>query len=148
MRPPGRSPLQLLPVALLIAGIAVHGFRIEAYDEDPQRGSGFAMFATADVGSTRTVLATVPGDTSIVLDIPDALEEQRARLAETPADDSARRLATLLLERTWEVDGRTATVGGGAAFDRVRVRVVGLDAEGRTVSRRVFTDVVAENPGS
>lgn len=148
MRPPGRSPIQLLPVALLILVIAVHGVRIEAYDEDPQRGSAFAMFATVDIGVTRRVLATVPGDTAISLDIPDGLEDLRTQLADAPSDDSARRLAHRLLERTWEVEDQTATVGGTTMFDKVRVQVVGLDAEGRTVSRQVLADVVVGDPRS
>jgi hypothetical protein len=147
VRPPSRSPIQFLPVALLVLGIAVHGVRIVAYDEDPQRGSAFAMFATADIGTTRRVLATVPGDTAVILDIPAALEERRARLADAPSDDSARRLATLLLALTWVVEGNTATVGDGATFDQVRVQVVGLDAKGRTVSRQVLTDVVVGSSG-
>jgi hypothetical protein len=147
VRPPRRAPIQFLPVALLLLGIAVHGVRIEAYNEDPQRGSAFAMFSTVDIGTTRRVIATVPSDTAITLDIPDALEGQRARLADTPSDDSARRLANRLLDLTWKVDGHTATVGDGARFDQVRVQVVGLDADGRTVSRRVLTDVVVRNSG-
>lgn len=145
---PGRSPIQLLPVALLILAIAVHGVRIEVYDEDPQRGSAFAMFATVDIGATRQVLATVPGDTTITLDIPDALEDLRTQLADAPSDGSARRLGRRLLEQSWEVEGDTASVGGGATFEQVRVQVVGLDAEGRTVSRQVLTDVVVGSPGS
>lgn len=106
------------------------------------------MFATVDIGATRRVLTTVPGDTAIVLTIPDDLGELRTQLRSSPSDDSARRLADLLLELTWEVDGHTATVGGGATFDEVRVQVVGLAAEGRTLSRQVLIDVVVGHSGS
>lgn len=133
---------------MLILVIAVHGTRIEVYDEDPQRGSAFAMFATVDIGATRRVLATVPGDTAITLEIPDDLEGLRTQLADAPSHDSARTLANRLLERTWEVDGQSATVEGDATFEQVRVRVVGLEAEGRTLSRRVLTDVVVGDPRS
>lgn len=148
VRPPSGSPIRLLPVVLLILGIAVHGVRIEAYNEDPQRGSAFAMFATVDIGATRRVLVTVPDDTAIRLVIPDTMEELSTKLADAPSDDSARRLANLLLELTWELDGQTATVGEEARFDQLRVRVVGLDAQGRTMSRQVLTDVVVGNSGS
>lgn len=134
--------MQLLPVALLVLAIAAHGIRIEAHDQDPQRGSAFAMFATIDIGATRRVLATVPGDAAISLEIPDAMKEASARVADAPSDDSARELAKLLLEQTWVVEGRTAMVGGDVEVDQVRVQVVGLEAEGRTLSRQVFADVV------
>ena len=146
MRPPRRSPIRLLPVALLILAIAVHGVRIGAYDADPQRGSAFAMFSTIDIGATRRVLATVPGATAIMLELPDSMDEQRERLVDAPSEGAARELATRLLEESWEVDGQRATVGDGDRFDRVRVQVVGLDPEGRTVSRRVLTDVTVEDP--
>ena len=146
MRPPNRSPLQFLPVVLLLLGIAIHGYRILAHDVDPQRGSAFAMFSTVDIGATRRVLATVPGDPPTSLEIPAVLEEERSRLADAPSDEPARRLATLLSEMTWEKSGRTATVGDDVEFDHVRVQVVGFDVEGRTVSRRTVTDVTVERP--
>ena len=149
MRPScSRSSTRLLPVGLLILLIAIHGFRIQAYNEDPQGGSAFAMFSTVDIGATRRVLATVPGDTPIVLDIPDTVETARARLVDIPTDDSARRVATELLQLAWEVDENTATVGNGVKFEQVRVRVVGLDVEGSIVSRQVLTDVVVGHSSS
>ena len=131
-----------MPVALLVLGIAVHGVRIEAFHEDPQRGTAFAMFATVDIGANRRVVATAPGDPTIVLALPDTLGATSERLTDSPSDDSARELAERLLEQTWEVDDDTATIGGDTTFDQVRVQVVGPDADGRTVSRQVFTDVV------
>ena len=145
MRWPGRSPLRFLPVALLILGITVHGARIVTYDEDPQRGTAFAMFATVDVGSTRRVIATAPGDPAVTIVIPADMEEQRDGLADRPTEGAARGFAAQLLERSWEVSDRTARVGQGAVLDQVRVQVVGLDADGRTLSRQVLTDVIVRN---
>ncbi len=148
MRPASRSALRWLPLVLLSLGIAVHGFRVIAHHEDPQRGTAFAMFATIDIGANRRVVATSPGDPAIVLDIPGSLEAATQRLADTPNEAAARRLASQLLALTWTVEGHTATAGGAVAFDQVRVQVVGLGAEGRTVSRMVVTDVVVEQGGS
>lgn len=53
--------MRLVPVLLLVVGIALHGVRILAHDEDPQRGTAFATFATVDIGATRQVLITEPG---------------------------------------------------------------------------------------
>jgi hypothetical protein len=147
MRSHDWSPTQLLPVALLLTGIAIHGVRIIAFDEDPQRGSAFAMFASVDLGSTREVRVSAPGDSPVNLEIPHSLDEQRKRLADVPTDDSARRFARLVLDLTWEVDGHTAMVGGDMTFDQVRVEVVGFDAEGRTLTTRVLTDVVVRGAG-
>ena len=134
--------LRLLPVALLLAGIAFHGIKILAFDDDPQRGSAFAMFASVDIGATRRVLATTTDGTVVDLEIPSTLAEQSLRLADSPSDESARELAAKLVELTWKVTGRTAVVGAGVKFEHVRVQVVGLEAEGRTIVRQVLTDVV------
>ena len=127
---------------MLLVGIAVHGYRIEAHDEDPQRGSAFAMFATVDIGATRRVVATAPGDEPIALQIPGELDDERAALADAPSDQAARQFADLLRSLTWDVEGRAATVGGGTTLDTVRVEVVALDADGRTLSTRVLADGV------
>lgn len=148
MRVRGQSPIQFLPVALLLTGIAIHGVRVVAFDEDPQRGSAFAMFASVDIGATREVRVSEPGDPPVILDIPDTLEEERQRLADSPTDASARNFAALVLDLTWEVDHDTATVGGDATFDQVRVEVVGFDAAGRTITTHVLTDVLVRSAGS
>lgn len=148
MRSSGRSPIQFLPVALLLTGIAIHGVRIVAFDEDPQRGSAFAMFASVDIGATRAVRVTGPGDPPVILEVPDTLEDERQRLADRPTDASARRFGRLVLDQTWEVEGDAATVGGDATFTQVRVEVVGFSAEGRTVTTHVLTDVVVRSAAS
>lgn len=148
MRTHAQSPIQFLPVALLLTGIAIHGVRIVAFDEDPQRGSAFAMFASVDIGATREVRVSEPGDPPVILEIPGSLEEQRKRLADAPTDASAREFARLILDLTWEVDHGTATAGGDATFDQVRVEVIGFSAAGRTMTARVLTDVAVRNAGS
>lgn len=148
MRSHGWPPIRFLPVGLLLIGIAIHGVRIVAFDEDPQRGSAFAMFASIDLGATREVRVTRPGDPPLILEIPDSLEEQRKRLADAPTDVSARRFATLVLGLTWKVTNNAAAEGGDAIFDQVRVEVVGFDAEGKTLTTRVLTDVVVNRAGS
>lgn len=144
MRSPGRYVVQALPVALLLTGISVHGALIVDRDEDPQRGSAFAMFGTVDIGATRRVRATTPGEPAVVLTIPAELEDLRVGLVDSPTDDSARRFAERLLRLEWQVSGAAATVGDGVTFDTVRVEVLGLDADGRTFSRQVLADAVAE----
>ena len=146
MRLRSRSSLYFLPVALLLLGVAVHGVRIIVHDVDSQRGSAFAMFSTADIGATRRVVATAPGAPPFSLDIPESLSEVRGRLADAPSDELARELAAILRDRKWETDGRTATPGDETTFDQVRIQVVGLDVDGRTVSRQVFADVVVGSP--
>ena len=136
-----------LPVGLLLAAIVVQGVRIEQYNADPQRGSAFAMFSTVDIGATRRVIATAPGDPTIRLEIPAHLEKMRLRLRDVPSEEVTRKLAILLLESRWEVEGDTATVGGVEAFDEVRVEVVGLEADGGVLSRQIFADVVASDTG-
>ena len=131
-------------MSLLVLAIAVYGFRIEVVNADPQRGSAFAMFATVDIGATRRVIATAPGETAITLAIPDELSQVRERVLDAPTDGSARMLATLLLERSWLVEGDTAVVGDGVSFEQLQVQVVGLEAEGRTLYRQVLADVVVD----
>jgi len=148
MRLHGRSPIQFLPVALLLTAIAIHGVRIVAFDEDPQRGSAFAMFASVDIGATREVRVSVPADRQIIVEIPDGLEGDRSSLADAPTDAAARSFGRLVLDLTWQVDGDAATVGGDATFDQVRVEVVGFYAVGRTVSTHVLTNVLVSRSGS
>lgn len=142
------SAFRLLPVALLLLGIAVHGVQIVAFDNDPQRGSAFAMFATIDVGATRSVQATVPGEVAVALDLPDSVQGRVSSLVDSPSDEAARDLADELRSMTWTVTGATASVGDDTQFDQVRVQVVGLGAEGRTIVRQVLVDVVVSGPGS
>ena len=143
MRLSDTKALVWLPVGLLLAAIVVHAVRIEQYDADPQRGSAFAMFSTVDIAATRRVIATVPGDPTIRLEIPAHLEKVGLRLRDAPSEDVTRELAILLLESRWEVEGDTAKAGGTEAFDEVRVEVVGLESDGRVLSRQIFSDVVA-----
>lgn len=122
----GRSAGRLLPLGLLLVGIAVHGVRIETTGEDPQSGSAFAMFATIDVTATRRVL--VAGPDLRPLELPDALTEQAARLADAPSVAGAQRLADALRAHT---------------RDEVHVTVVGLDADGWTMTRRTLAAATA-----
>ena len=138
---PRRSLAPLLPVALLLLVIAFHGFQIVAHEDDPQRGGAFAMFATVDVGATRKVVATTQ-DGAVALDIPASLDERHAALLDLPSQDSATRFASLLRGLTWDVSDGVATEGGAVTLDNVRLQVVGLDAEGRTIVRQVLVDVV------
>ncbi len=135
-----RSWAPLLPVALLVSAIAFHGFLIVAREDDPQRSGAFAMFATIDVGATRKVVATTK-DGTVTLDIPASLDQPHAALLDTPSESSAKRLASLLRGLTWDVSDGTATEGGAVALDDVRLQVVGLDADGRTIVRQVLVDV-------
>jgi len=146
-----RPAARFVPVGLLVLGIAVQGVRIVALQDDPQQGTAFAMFATVDIGTNRRVVATVPGDPDIRLEIPPALEERRDRLADTPTDAAASELAAMLLDQTWTVEGETATAADGSAgdeVDAVRVQVVGLEADGRTITRQVLADEVVNGLGS
>ncbi|GAA5137225.1 hypothetical protein GCM10023339_77240 [Alloalcanivorax gelatiniphagus] len=135
-----------LPVALLLAVIAFHGYQVVVLEDDPQRGGAFAMFATIDIGATRKVLATAE-DGSVVLDLPASLDAERRALLDRPTEEATTRFAEVVLDLTWDVeDGRaTATADGPQVFDSVRVQVVGFDADGRTISRRVLTDLVVES---
>lgn len=136
-----RSPAALVPVALLLCSIAVHGFQIVAREDDPQRSGAFAMFATVDVGATRKIVATTQ-DGAVALDIPASLDEHHAALLDLPSEDSATRFASLLRGLTWDVSDGVATEGGAVTLDDVRLQVVGLDAEGRTIVRQVLVDVL------
>ncbi len=147
MPTPRQRFFRVLPVALLLVAITVHGLRIELRGEDPQRGSAFAMFSTVDIGATRRVIATV-GDGAIVLEIPETLHDARERLVDAPSADAANRLGAQLLELSWQVDGDTAAVGDDVTFDVARVRVIGLDADGWTLSSQTIADVVVRRPGS
>lgn len=132
---------RFLPITILIGLIAFHGFQIVANDDDPQRSGAFAMFATVDIGATRRVFATVPGE-DVTLEIPSALIDQRNALMDHPSPQSAEELARMLTSETWDVEDGSATSGGATVLDAVRVQVFGLDAEGRTIVRRVLTDVI------
>ena len=141
MRFPGPAVTRFLPVALLLVGIAFHGVRIAAVDDDPQGGSAFAMFSTVDVARTRRVMATVPGPNPLRLEIPPDLAGLRKRLADVPSDANALRLADELLARTWDLDAG-GTEGGEVVLDQVRVVVAGLHATDWTLSRDLLADVV------
>src|SRR5690606_8633447 len=130
MRHSGRTFLRYLPVTLLLLGIMVHAVQIEVLDEDPQRGSAFAMFATVDVGASRRVVATSPGASTLRLWVPEGLREHRGTRAEPPSDTTARQLAAELLSRRWDVEGDAASAGSGDMLEGVRVEVVGLHATG------------------
>ena len=139
------SMLALLPVTILLGLIAFHGSKIVTAHDDPQRSGAFAMFATVDLGATRRVIATTTiRDKSVVLEIPQSLEDLRKRLADTPSRNSARELGSMLLDMSWAVRDDTAIQGGNLRFERVRVQVVGLRAERRTLRRFTLADVVAE----
>ena len=151
MRLLDRPAARFVPVGLLVLGIAVQGVRIVTLHDDPQRGTAFAMFATVDIGTNRRVVATVPGDPVIRLEIPAALEERTKRLADTPTDDAASELAAMLLDQTWTIEGGTATADDGSVgdeVDAVRVQVVGLEADGRTITRQLLADEVVSGSGS
>lgn len=144
--PSSARTLRYLPLGLLVLGVAWHGFLIEAKDHDPQRGTAFAMFATIDIGATRRVEieAGLPQDSPVDLVLPESLAEQKRRLAASPSEEAAQRLAVHLLDRAWEVEGRTASVGGDTRFDQLRLTVIGLRADGDNVSRHIFADVVVD----
>ncbi len=137
---------RLLPVTLLLLGVAVHGYRVIALHDDPQRGTAFAMFATVDIAANRQVVVTAADDPDVVLTVPAELADEARALRVLPTDDGARRLAVLLLARSWTVAGGVATAGAGEPLDGVRVRVVGPDTQGRSITRQVHTDVVVEGP--
>lgn len=115
-------------MALLVGGVAVSGFRVIAFEDDPQRGTAFAMFATVDIAANRRVIVTVPGAPGVV-EIPATLYVERRRLQVVPTQDQARRFAALVLD-------------ADPALSTVRVQVLGLDTDGRAVTRQVHVDVV------
>lgn len=131
---------RLLPVALLVTGIGVHGVRIIAQHEDAQRGTAFAMFASVDIGATRKVEATGvgPGGRPLDLEIPPALERERQGLVDSPTQGRAAQFANLLASQSWFVSSDLASVGGTATLHSVEVRVLGLRATGRSLSRMVL----------
>lgn len=143
--PSTRSQIYSLPVVLLVALIAFHGYQVVALEDDPQRGGAFAMFATIDIGATRTVIVT-DGDGDTVLELPPSLDGLRTALLDRPTEQAATALAEGVLELEWTVDGdkATASAAGGVRFDEVHLRVVGFGADGRTITRRVMTEVVVE----
>jgi hypothetical protein len=143
-----QSFLRWLALALLLAGIVLHGIQVVAHDEDPQRGSAFAMFATVDIGATRRVLATVPEEPGLILEIPDELRDESGELADSPDSDAARSLAEELLELSWTIDDDKATEGGPRTFDAVRLQLVRLEVDGRKLSSEVLVDeeVTAAQP--
>jgi hypothetical protein len=133
---------RFLPITILIGLIAFHGVQIVSDDDDPQRSGAFAMFATVDIGATRRVIATVPGE-DIVLEIPQALLDRRAKLMDHPSRKSAEQLARLLTAETWTIAEGAATSGGTIVLDAVRVQVYGLHAEDRTIVRHMLIEAVA-----
>jgi hypothetical protein len=137
------SPSSALPIVLLVGLIAFHGYQVVALDDDPQRGGAFAMFATIDVGATRKVIAT-GGEGSTELELPDSLDGQRTAALDRPTEDAVTELAEAVLGLSWTVNGgrATATPDGEVRFDEVRLQVVGFVADGRTITRRVITDIV------
>jgi hypothetical protein len=140
-----RSRFAVLPVVLLIGLITFHGYQVVALEDDPQRGGAFAMFATIDIGATRTVIAT-GDDGDVLLELPASLDEDRTALLDRPTEEAATEFAESALELTWMVDdGRaTASDSNGVVFDEVRLQVVGFVADGRTITRQVMTEVVVE----
>jgi len=140
--------LRFLPLAILLVGIGVHGALVVTLDDDPQRGSAFAMFSTIDFGSTRRVVSVAPGVTPISLEVPEDLGPMEHRLGERPTLARAEVLGARLLDRTWTVTGDNAVEGGPTTFSRVQVTVIGLDADGRSVTRQVLitADVSEDGP--
>jgi hypothetical protein len=140
-----RARSAALPVLLLVGLILFHGYRVIALEDDPQRGGAFAMFATIDIGATRTVIAT-SDDGEVLLELPASLDQQRTTLLDRPTAEAATDLAESVLELAWTVeDGRaTASDANGVQLDQVRLQVVGFVADGRTISRHVMTEVVVE----
>lgn len=118
-------------MALLVGGIVVSGFRVFAYDDDPQRGTAFAMFARVDIAANRRVVVTTPGEPAAVLEIPRDLLEERRRLQVVPTADAARDFAEQILE-------------ADPSLSVVRVQVFGLDTDGSTLVRQELADVVRE----
>jgi hypothetical protein len=144
MAPWPRSLLRYLAPALLVLVIAVDGVRIVAQDASPQAGSAFAMFATSDVAGTRRVVATTgatAGEPAVVLSLPEDLRQQRQRLVSAPSEEAAARLAEDLLAYRWSLAGDTAEVDDeGARLEQVWVAVVGLERDGRVLTRRTITE--------
>lgn len=134
-----------IPVLLLVGLILFHGYRVIALEDDPQRGGAFAMFATIDIGATRTVIAS-SDDGEVLLELPASLDDDRAALLDRPTTAAATDLAESVLELEWTVDSGRATESDaqGVRLDQVRLQVVGFVADGRTITRRVMTDVVVE----
>lgn len=132
-----------MPVGLLLVGIIVDGGRILAFDEDPQRGSAFAMFASVDISRSRAVLATAGDEREITLTIPDDLNDAREGVIAVPSEERIRRLADQLVQVAWEVEDGTASPGGTVTFDAVRVEVVAVEADGRRLTRRVLAEAEA-----
>jgi hypothetical protein len=132
-----------VPVVLLVGLIAFHGYQVVALEDDPQRGGAFAMFATIDVGATRKVIAT-DGEGTTELELPDSLDGQRTAALDRPTEDAVTDLAEAVLGLSWTVEGARATASpdGEVQFDEVRLQVVGFAADGRTITRRVITDIV------
>jgi hypothetical protein len=136
-----RSSLTLVPVVLLLCSVAFHGFQIVVHEDDAQRSGAFAMFATVDIGATRKIIVTAQ-DGAVVLEVPASLSPQGASLLDHPSREAAAELASHLRGLTWDTVDGGATEGGEDTFGDVRVRVVGLDGEGRSLERTVLVDVV------
>lgn len=141
--PSSTSLLRLLPAVLLLGAIGIHGVRIVRDHEDPQAGTAFAMFGSVDGAATRRVLVEVPGRSGLRLIPPTSLDEAVLRLKESPSSGRARDLAADLAAMGWQVNGEEAEEGGTVHFDEVRVLVVGLEADGRTLTRRELASATA-----
>ena len=128
------------PLALVVAIVGYHGFEIVAHDDDPQRSGAFAMFATVDIGATRQVIATTE-DGAVTLKIPASLKAVNNDLADRPSEEAASGLASMLLDHRWDVRSAVASAGGTEVLDEIRIQVVGLDTEGRTVFHQILQDV-------
>lgn len=137
----GWRSLRYLPLALLLAAIAAHGVQIVAYDSDPQRSGAFGMFATVDIGATRRVIVTGSAENDVKVEIPENLRGSVSALKDAPSSRKARELVETLQQGTWHVRDGVAISGGSTRLDQVRLRVVALDAEGRTIVTKVLVDV-------
>ncbi|PKH44113.1 hypothetical protein CXG46_00680 [Nocardioides alpinus] len=131
----------MVPVALLLCSIAVHGFQIVAHEDDPQRSGAFAMFSTIDIGATRKIVVTAQ-DGAVLLELPESMGQQGLSLLDRPSEKAATSFVSELTELTWTVADGVATEGGSETFDGLRLQVVGLGNEGRTLHRTVLVDVV------
>ncbi|MDH3729503.1 MAG: hypothetical protein OES13_00055 [Acidimicrobiia bacterium] len=133
--PARRALISWLPVGVLVAFVAVQIFLMTTVSADPQSGSGFAMFSTVDILSTRRIVATgIVFDEPITFDIPDDLQEQAMRLRSQPTTARATQLARELAERQWD----PVVEGAFARPTSVEVTVWGITAEGRTLSSRAM----------
>lgn len=131
--------LTWLPVALLLVGIAAQAIAMQTINADPQAGSGFSMFSTADFAGSRQVVATGSIDgTTVSIDVPSSLSEGVAQLKQEPTDGAVVKLAETLAAMRWTIDGDRAVSGDDVQLDRVDVAVFGLRADGRSLSAQLL----------